>query len=159
MRYDDRRLGEDYDCYSIPLSYVYNGMRYEIMNYGGPQYKYTKVESYFWLTIGNLNLSSTRVIKIYMTKPEYVRKSRKDDFNMLRRDELDAMITFLKSKPSDDIEDLHSCCLKEYSRICNRSWNNMWEYFLDKINSEEGFIAMPINLPIPDYTKLPTKSF
>ena len=28
-----------------------------------------------------------------------------------------------------------------------------------KINSEEGFIAMPINLPIPDYTKLPTKSF
>lgn len=158
MRYDDRRLGEDYDCYSIPLSYAHNGVRYEIMNYGGPQYSYTKVEPYFWLTIGNLNLSSTKVIKIYMTKPEYVRKSRKDDFNMLRRDELDAMISFLKSKPSDDIEDLYACCLKEYSRIRNRSWNNMWEYFLDKINSEEGFIAMPINLPMPDYSKLPTKN-
>ena len=167
MRHHDYRIGEDYDCYSIPIKYVYDNKMYSIMNYGGPYFSRKEIEPYFWLSISQLNLSSQNTIKIYMTKPEYVIKSRKDVNNILTRNEVNAMIDFFKSDPLkvreqysfSEIDDLESYCLDEYSRITNKSWKNIWEYFIDKINCEEGCIAMPINLPMPDYSKLPTKSF
>ena len=158
MRYDDIRLGEDYDSYSIPIRYYYKGKRYGIMNYAGPYYRQALKDNggpYFWFTISEYNASNGRTVKIYMNKPEYVIKSRRDVFNLLTKDDLEGMIKYFKSDPKvEGLEPLRSY-LDKYKRIEDCTQSTVWEYFLDKINAEDGNI-MPANLPMPDYNKLPT---
>lgn len=162
MRFDDNRLGEDYDSYSSVLIYVDDetNTKYEIMNYGyqsSCNYK-SDFGPYFWLQKGkNQFITSYDVFKIYMDRPEYVRVSRKDVNHYLTKRDLELMIEFFTSMPTKN------ACFQKDSRLINaieqRKIHSGWELLIYKNNEENSEILIPQHYPMPDYTKLPTKSF
>lgn len=162
MRFDDDRLNEDFDSYSFLLEYIdkETNIKYGIMNYGYQSLYNWKSNfgPYFWLQKGkNQPVTSYDVFKIYMDRPEYVRVSRRDVNHYLTKRDLELMINFFTSMPTE------SNCYERDSITINaireKKVHSGWELLIYKNNEENLEILIPPHYPMPYYSKLPTKSF